>query len=92
MILNFPWFVRFGIDFTAIMVPIWVICSIPIFNIDYPRLFTYYLNNKRRLERKRGNYFLFILQLDYTEINLGNGSGLTVDQVVALKKDYGFRD
>lgn len=53
MILNLPWYVRFGIDVSAILLPIYVISS-KWFYAEYPRGVTHFLTDKRRLQRRRG--------------------------------------
>ena len=52
MILNLPWYVRFGIDFSAVVIPLYLLASYKFNFLDYPRGITHYLNEKRRIDRR----------------------------------------
>ena len=56
MILNLPWYVRFGIDFSAVVIPLYLLASYKFNFLDYPRGITHYLNEKRRIDIRKGLY------------------------------------
>ncbi|KAM3130458.1 hypothetical protein pb186bvf_017460 [Paramecium bursaria] len=70
-----PWQLRFAFDLSLFFVPAYFI-------VQYPRLVTHFVNDKRRIQRRR----------DYNEQVFREDSTLSQEQVLNLRQSLGFKD